>query len=138
MYREEYSTIGGTYPGGRHHAITFVEDGVEKVACLGMDKPVTLARMREVCERLRAKTGVEFNYLRVDHRVYEFDVDPDDKVALDHIHHGDYPGTKVTDKTYQFWYDRNRLLIWDHDTPVYENDNGVITKDADALADCYC
>jgi hypothetical protein len=138
MYQEEYSTIGGTYPDGRHRAITVLEDGVEKVARLDMSKPVTLQRMHEVCERLRAHTGVEFNYLRVEHHIYEFDVDPNDEVAKAHIRCGDYPGRKVKDKTYQFWYDRNRLLIWDHGTPVYENDNGEICRDADALADCYC
>ena len=42
MYQEEYSTIGGTYPDGRHRAITVLEDGVEKVARLDMSKPVTL------------------------------------------------------------------------------------------------
>lgn len=138
MYREEYSTIGATYPDGRHRAVVVVDAGMEKIARLDMSKPVTLQRMREVCERLRAETGVEFDYLRVEHHVYEFDIDPDDKVARAHIRYGDYPGRKVKDKTYQFWYERNRLLIWDHNTPVYENDDGVITKDADALADCYC
>lgn len=138
MYREEYSTITGAYPDGRCHAIMVLDEGVEKVARLDMSKPVTLQRMREVCERLRAQTGVEFNYLRVDHHIYEFDVDPNDEVALKHIRLGDYPGEKVMDKTYQFWYDRNRLLIWDHGTPVYENNDGEICRDADTLADCYC
>ena len=138
MYQEEYSTIGGTYPDGRHRAIMVIDGGVEKVASLDTSKQVTLLRMREVCEQLRVQTGVAFNYLRVEHRIYEFDVDPDDEVAIAHIRFGDYPGRKVNDKTYQYWYDRNRLLIWDHNTPVYENDNGVITNDVDALADCYC
>lgn len=138
MYHEEYSTIGGTYPDGRHHAIVVKDDGEEKVARLDMSKPVTLARMREVCEHLRAKTGIEFDYLRVDHHVYEYDVDPNDEVALEHIRLGDYPGETVTNKTYKFWYGRNRLLILDRGAPVYENDNGEICSDADVLADCYC
>lgn len=45
---------------------------------------------------------------------------------------------KTVDKTYQFWANENRLLIWDHDTPIYENNNGVICKDETALADCLC
>lgn len=138
MYKEEYSTITGTYPDGRHHAITVMEGGKEKVARLDMSKPVTLQRMRDVCERLSAKTGVVFDYIQVEHHVYEFDIDPNDKEARSLIDYGDIPGVKTWDKTYQYWADQNRLLIWDHGYPVYENNNGVICNDEVALADCLC
>ena len=59
-----------------------------------------------------------------------------DTIAL--IKYGDIGGRKTTDKTYQFWADQNRLLIWDRDYPVYENNNGEICNDPTALADCLC
>jgi hypothetical protein len=31
--------------------------------------------------------------------------------------------------------DKNRLLIWEDGLPIYENNNGVICRDAAALAD---
>lgn len=31
---------------------------------------------------------------------------------------------------------KNRLQIWQNGEPVYENYNGIITRDRDALADC--
>ena len=138
MYKEEYRTISGTYPDGRHRAIHVTVDGVTKCAALDMSQPVTLKRLHEVKAKLKEHTGIDFNYLCIEHRVYEFDCDPNNEEMISHINLGDIPGTKTVDKTYQFWADKNRLLIWDHNTPIYENNNGIICRDADALADCLC
>jgi len=138
MYTEEFRTISGTYPDGRTRAIHFEIDGTTYCAQLDMSRPVTLKRFQELKEKLKAKTGIEFNYLCVEHHVYEFDCDPDDKDTIALIKYGDIGGRKTTDKTYQFWADQNRLLIWDRDYPVYENNNGEICNDPTALADCLC
>lgn len=138
MYRDEFNVLFGKYPNGRLQAIHFEEDG--KTCCVRMDmkRPVTLKRFREVKDKLKAKTGIDFNHLRVEHRIYEYDCDPDDKEIIALIDSGDIGGRKIHDKTYEFWADQNRLLIWDWDSPVYENNDGVICDDEVTLADCLC
>jgi hypothetical protein len=41
-------------------------------------------------------------------------------------------------KEARYWVKQNRLVIYDDGYPIYENDNGEICRDSDALADCYC
>ena len=47
---------------------------------------------------------------------------------------GDIPC--LQDKQALYWPEKNCLQIWKNKMPVYENNNGTITKDQDALADC--
>jgi hypothetical protein len=135
MYKEEFSTIIGTYSNGITRVIDFEENGKKYRATCDMTKPVTLQRMHELKAKLKDKTGIDFNYLEIDHSVYLFDCDEETYKE----YHQDIPlYDKPIDKTYQFWADQNRLLIWDRGYPVYENNNGVICKDETALADCLC
>ena len=135
MYKEEFSTIIGTYSNGITRVIDFEENGKKYRATCDMTKPVTLQRMHELKAKLKDKTGIDFNYLEIDHSVYLFDCDEETYKE----YHQDIPlYDKPIDKTYQFWAVQNRLLIWDRGYPVYENNNGVICKDETALADCLC
>lgn len=135
MYKEEFSTISGTYSNGITRVIDFEENGKKYRATCDMTKSVTLQRMHELKAKLKDKTGIDFNYLEIDHSVYLFDCDEETYKE----YHQDIPlYDKPIDKTYQFWADQNRLLIWDRGYPVYENNNGVICKDETALADCLC
>lgn len=135
MYKEEFSTIIGTYSNGITRVIDFEENGKKYRATCDMTKPVTLQRMHELKAKLKDKTGIDFNYLEIDHSVYLFDCDEETYKE----YHQDIPlYDKPIDKTYQFWADQNRLLILDRGYPVYENNNGVICKDETALADCLC
>ena len=135
MYKEEFSSISGTYSNGITRVIDFEENGKKYRATCDMTKPVTLQRMHELKAKLKEKTGIEFNYLEVDHSVYLFDCDEE---TYKEYHQDIPPSDKPIDKKYQFWADKNRLLIWDHDTPIYENNNGIICKDETALADSLC
>ena len=49
-------------------------------------------------------------------------------------------GIRITDmdrrREYRFDAPQNRLTIWENDLPIYENWNGVITRDRAALEDC--
>jgi hypothetical protein len=47
-------------------------------------------------------------------------------------------GHYASKKTYDYNKKHNRLTIWENDLPIYENWNGTITRDRDALADCLC
>ena len=40
------------------------------------------------------------------------------------------------EKKVKYWKDRNRLLISKDGFPIYENNNGIICRDQEALADC--
>ena len=114
MYREEYSIIVGSVRGERTSRAVHVEhDGVKKVCVMNMSKPVTLQRFKDLAAKLKREFGLDYEYLSVQHC------------------------EKTVDKYYQFLVDENRLLIWDKDEPVYENDNGVITSDPTVLADTY-
>lgn len=136
MYREEYNTIVGQHPDGRCKAIHFERDGKNVVACLDMKQPVTLKRMQELVVKLKQLTGIEFPYLSVNHTVFEYECSKE--VVDEYLKYGDSPPyTKPIDKAYTYYAKENRLIIWDKGELVYENANGVITRDPVALADTY-
>lgn len=137
-YQEEYSTITARYPDGGRKAVHIKKDGKRVVCKLDMSKPVTLMRMRDVLEKISLGAGIEFDYIEVNHVIFRFDVDMPEEEIKAYVNAGDpVPYTKLVDKTYQYSKKSNTLLIWDGDVPVYENSNGVITRDLDALADTY-
>lgn len=49
-------------------------------------------------------------------------------------------GIRITDmerrREYRYDAEQNRLTIWENDLPIYENWNGVVTRDRAALEDC--
>lgn len=135
MHKEEYRTVLGTYPNGRKSTITFEKDGKTYAVRADMSKPVTLARMWELKQKLKEVTGIDFNHIEIDHSVYLFDCDEKTyKEYWEDIPPCDNP----INKQYKFWADQNRLLILDRGYPVYENNDGVICKDEVALTDCLC
>lgn len=54
-----------------------------------------------------------------------------------YIFSGDIPGPRIRLKKEAIYNPKaNCLRIWENDTPIYENNNGTICRDRDALADC--
>lgn len=42
---------------------------------------------------------------------------------------------KMGDTKGKYWKDKNKLLIYKNESPVYENNNGIICRDPVAIAD---
>lgn len=51
---------------------------------------------------------------------------------------GDFPEECLLNKKVFYDVKKDKMLIWQDENPVYENDHGVICDDPVTLADCYC
>ena len=65
----------------------------------------------------------------------EYDYNSVSSEDIDCIMAGDYGVKQTVNKNAEYFCSENRLVIWQDGLPVYENNNGVITRDAAALAD---
>jgi len=97
----------------------------EVAVVIDLDKPVTLKRCRDICNKF------DINHLAInDWRFY--DRDTGNEIPLWDTEEIGYNTTK---KDYMYRRDFNSLVIWNNGMPVYANDNGDICLDLDALAD---
>lgn len=86
-----------------------------------LSEPITLKRCAEIHKIAEEKTGNTYSRISIDHSVFADD------------------GSTISQKKYEYNPTRNSLLIWEGKNylmPVYENIDGHICRDRDALADC--
>lgn len=122
----------------------FVKDGMinsSRIAYtrLAQNYTITLAEARDIYNRIVAKNnlkeGEEIKSLKIDLTEYhEYNDNGEPKYASEEYPVDHDPGTEKK-ATYNPKY--NRLIIWEAGYPVYQNWDGVITTDKDALADTY-
>ena len=99
-----------------------------------LDSPITIIKCREIVRNLESNFGIEIGKIEVhlydDSKFNELYQQVEDEILSAEDFHEYYKKTAVyNNKT-------NCLQIWDNGYPIYENNNGTICKDADALADC--
>lgn len=99
-----------------------------------LDSPITIIKCREIVRNLESNFGIEIGKIEVflydDSKFNELYQQVEDGILSAEDFHEYYKKTAVyNNKT-------NCLQIWDNGYPIYENNNGTICKDADALADC--
>ncbi len=101
---------------------------VGKVAIfINLEIPVTLQRCKDLCSKFNQKTISIVDSRYFDDNGNEYT----DKYLLKY----DETGYVLKKTEYHYNRAKNRLVIWKNDAPIYENDNGRICRDIDALAD---
>lgn len=99
-----------------------------------LDGPITILKCREIVRNLESNFGIEIGKIEV--HLY-------DGAKFDELYQQVEDGILSTSdfrefykKTAVFNARTSCLQIWDDGYPIYENNNGVICKDVEALADC--
>lgn len=112
--------------GNRHN--------LDKLIRVRLDGPITIIKCREIVRNLESKFGIEIGKIEV--HLY-------DNSKFDELYQRVEDGTLSAEDFHEYYkktavYDNksNCLQIWDDGYPIYENNNGMICKDQEALADC--
>lgn len=97
------------------------QDGTHKYLTINPDGQITLKRAAEILAEAETLTGNTYTKISISDESYT-----DDHITLKR-------------KRYDYNKAKNRLTIWEGRrdlVPIYENWDGQITRDRDALADC--
>jgi len=102
------------------------------------DGIVTVKHCRDIIAMVEAHCpGSKVTRLTVD--MTEWDWSNVTVEDVPYIWSGDIPGPRMgTKKEAVYNPATNCLRIWEAGCPIYENNNGTICRDRDALADCLC
>jgi hypothetical protein len=98
---------------------------------------ITVAKCKVICAKIEARFGIVVDSIKI--CMTQWDYRGMTANDYEYVLSGDR-GVSVLGKTKEAIYSNktNSLIIWENGLPVYENNNGVICKDADTLADCLC
>lgn len=99
----------------------------ERPVVIDVERPVTLARLKDLAKHFDAKKIIEV----WDWRWFSED---GTEVPSEKVRELGY--SYSTRKEYHYIVKHNCLTIWEDGMPIYENDNGTICRDRVALADC--
>lgn len=100
----------------------------ETAVLVDLSQPVTLDRCKDLCEKFDAKS-ISIDDWRYFDAGTDQEYDPDWMLTQEGGHY------RTSKKDYRYNRSNNSLIIWEDDMPVYANDDGVICRDLDALAD---
>lgn len=126
--REEQDTIYPVYVDGNMHHLPKVIRTYKEL--------ITVKKCKKIVETVENHFDIKIK--RIEINMCEWDYS---NITVD-----DYVSCLCGDRGVPFklnknaYYDvkKNRLRIYQDGMPIYENDNGEITRDRDALADCLC
>jgi hypothetical protein len=109
---------------GNNHNIT--KDGKRVVIQTEIeDNTVTLEKCKEVTEKIRS-LGHEPKELKFVLSIY----------TETPGNNGDFPEECLLNRNVYYYPQSNCMRIWENGVPIYENCDGIICTDQDALADC--
>ena len=96
---------------------------------------ITVAKCKQICERIETQLGITIGNIDIDLTQYDYrSLSPED------YEWGSDVPIPMVGRPKSATYNRktNCLQIWEDRMPIYENNNGRICRDANALADCLC
>lgn len=97
---------------------------------------VSLAKCKEIVQKVEAAFRIQIKRIDIYMTQYDYNISEEDFRSAQY---GDFCIQTIgPQKKAVYYIEKNRLQIWEDELPVYENDNGTITTDPDALADTYC
>jgi len=100
----------------------------ERAVHINLDRVVTLNRCKDICIKFKV------NNISI-HDTRFYDLDNNKEYADDYLNANDGGYYLTIKKLYTYDKNENSLIIWENGAPVYANDNGIICRDVDALAD---
>lgn len=95
---------------------------------------ITVERCKEIVAVAERISGLEVT--RIDIDMDEFDYAGITDEHYENAMCGDCGIRQTKKKSAHYFVKQNRLLIWQDGLPVYENHDGTVCRDVDALADC--
>ena len=96
--------------------------------------PITVKKCKKIVEKVEKAFNIDIKCIKIMMSQYDYkSITPDEYIS---VICGDYNVKRLVNKNAYYYPKRNRLIIWEDDMPVYENDNGIICRDEVALADC--
>lgn len=98
---------------------------------------ITVAKCQEIIAKVEAAFGIKVRNIKVMMTDYDYSSIRTEEDA-EYVLSGDIGVDTLVDKTATYNVAANCLQIWSGGMPIYENNNGAICRDADALADCLC
>lgn len=107
---------------------------LDKLIRVRLDGHITIIKCREIVKNLESNFGIKIDKIEVhlyDHLKFDELYEQVEDGSLSAIDFREYYS-----KTARYSTKSDCLQIWDDGTPIYENNNGVICKDIEALADC--
>lgn len=117
--------------GNRHREIT-------KRIVMPAGEIVTASRCREIVAKIQsAYPSVQVGQLRISMDTFDYSevkTESDAELCVA----GDWPAKQLRNKHAIYFAATNTLQIWQDGLPIYENANGSVCRDKDALADCLC
>ena len=96
---------------------------------------ITINKCSNIVKNIKSQYDIDINVIEIMMSEFDYSVVADGGEYLNALYN-DCSVPILVDKKAYFWPKINRLQIWENGTPVYENDNGIICRDLDALADC--
>lgn len=138
-----------TYPLAYPMKVTVIVDGnrhrsenvlhkpelphIDNIIATILDEPPTLKRCQDLVNKLYEHYGpgkIKTLSIHLMDSDWFFEHMKQDRPAQE------YNEIDALSKTAKYDATKNCLTIWQQDLPIYENNNGTITTDSEALADC--
>ena len=124
---------------GNNHGVVGPE-GKPRIFITGLDSAVvTLDWCNKLVNNIRTTTGYSPTKIEFDLSDYDLFMSwMQDEFSESDSHkiHAEYYANLPIQKTFEYNAKRNCLRIYKGGSPIYENLDGLICRDADALADC--
>jgi len=95
---------------------------------------ITVKKCKEIVSNVQNKFGINIKRIEIPMDVWDYDGITIDTYISALYNDCDIP-CKLNKKAI-YKVKENCLQIWQDNEPIYENDDGIITRDANALADC--
>ena len=97
---------------------------------------ITVKKCKKIVDAVQSKFDIEVNKIEIMMSEFDYEIFTEDDVP--YIIAGDVPVPQRLDKKAYYWVKSNCLQIWEDGLPIYENNNGEICGEREALADCLC
>lgn len=112
--------------GGKHKLDTRIQTKKEQI---------TLKKCKSIVENIQIHFNIKIDKIEILMSEWDFTgITPEDYESIMVYGEGSLPILK--NKKAFYYTNENCLRIWENGYPVYENYDGVISRDQDALCDC--
>lgn len=97
---------------------------------------VTVTKCQQIVGTVQTEFGVEVGEIKI--YMTQYDLKSLTPAEYRAVLYGDGTPEQLVNKLAIYKSKENCLQIWEDGLPIYENNNGMICRDREALADCLC
>lgn len=126
--REQEESYSVMVDGNRHQLASRIRTTKELI---------TVAKCRQIIEKVELAFNIVVGRIEINMNEWDYSAVRTEQQAED-VMQGEWSPPQTQDKQATYFAKTNTLQIWEKGLPVYENRNGVITRDQNALCDSLC